>query len=341
MHHRLIALSFFVIGCGSSATVSADDVLATADWEIVGGSRGPTVVSLSARQRLAVGAVLDASDDSWDNFCTGTLINPNLVITAGHCVEGYRRAELAFAIGGDAENPVESQSPSAIYLHPDYDPDGDAEYDVAVLRFSQPFTLADPIPANCDAVPAVGARVQVAGYGETASDEYNTRQWWAPVRVSAHSRFDLVVQGNGAGGCHGDSGGPLLAASGGVVSLRGTLSWGDDCGERDHYSRLDAHCPFFRTVPGFTAPATAAAPTTAQSGETTVEGVRFSAAQVIKVLALVNSATVSKLDDEVGLDARAAQNLVANRPYSSLAAVGAVAYVGPVALALLRDAVGP
>lgn len=49
------------------------------------------------------------------------------------------------------------------------------------------------------------------------------------------------------------------------------------------------------------------------------------------VLAVANQATLAALDDEAGLDGRAASGIVAARPFTTLAALDAVAYVGPVA----------
>jgi phosphatidylserine/phosphatidylglycerophosphate/cardiolipin synthase-like enzyme len=56
-------------------------------------------------------------------------------------------------------------------------------------------------------------------------------------------------------------------------------------------------------------------------------------------LALANdaAATVAVLDEAVGLDRRAAENIVAGRPFATLAEVDAVAYVGAAAMTTLRE----
>ena len=54
------------------------------------------------------------------------------------------------------------------------------------------------------------------------------------------------------------------------------------------------------------------------------------------VLDLANTAPLAVLDDEVGLDARAAQNIVDRRPFATLDELDAVPYVGPTALEALR-----
>jgi DNA uptake protein ComE-like DNA-binding protein len=69
----------------------------------------------------------------------------------------------------------------------------------------------------------------------------------------------------------------------------------------------------------------------------TVEGVDFTAQQVSAVVWGVNQATLQELDEVVGLDARAAQGLTAGAPFSDIASMGQVAYVGASALNRLRD----
>lgn len=67
------------------------------------------------------------------------------------------------------------------------------------------------------------------------------------------------------------------------------------------------------------------------------EGVSFTASQVTAVLELVNTASQAELDDDVGLDRRAAEGIVAARPLLDLNELGAVPWVGPSALRALQD----
>jgi hypothetical protein len=67
-----------------------------------------------------------------------------------------------------------------------------------------------------------------------------------------------------------------------------------------------------------------------------LEGVLLTDAEAAALLAAANGATELELDDDAGLDARAARNLVAARPLADLAAVGAVPYVGTSAIDRLR-----
>ncbi|RLB65063.1 MAG: hypothetical protein DRI90_03035 [Deltaproteobacteria bacterium] len=78
------------------------------------------------------------------------------------------------------------------------------------------------------------------------------------------------------------------------------------------------------------------ATTHAGSGSVTVEGVTFTAEQAAAVVWGVNQATAVELDDDVGLDSRAADNLVNEAPFNSVEEMSPVAYVGASALTKLR-----
>lgn len=75
------------------------------------------------------------------------------------------------------------------------------------------------------------------------------------------------------------------------------------------------------------------------SPDVTVENVRFAGWQAETVVWGVNTVPVGVLNGL--LDNRAAANLIAARPYTSVAAIGAVALVGPNALTALRGQARP
>ena len=68
-------------------------------------------------------------------------------------------------------------------------------------------------------------------------------------------------------------------------------------------------------------------------------GIDEGSPEALAVLALCNDTAVDvdELDDDAGLNATAAKNIVANRPYATLAELDAVPFVGPVALAALLE----
>jgi len=68
-----------------------------------------------------------------------------------------------------------------------------------------------------------------------------------------------------------------------------------------------------------------------------VEGVSMTAEEAEAVVALANDAGETTLDVDVGLDSRAAANLVSKRPFDTIQDVAAVAWVGGAALQAMLD----
>lgn len=310
---------------------------------IVHGSSHATVVSMTAAQNLAIGAVMDNSGGGgfW-NICTGTLIADKVVLTAAHCVEDgtgtvSSPSSMAFAVGPDAATPLQLSRVAQIHVHPGYNPRGmTAHNDLAILVLRTSIRDAQPMAYNCDTLAGsglVGQQVQNVGYGDTRTGgSSNTRKFFAVEDVVSIGNYDLTVDGHGeAGVCTGDSGGPVLRMHNGAVQSVGVLSWGDaQCGNKDHFGRTDAHCAFINSLASVQPPPVGL-------DAATVEGVTFDSAQASAVMELVNTSTPQTLDVEVGLDSRAAANIVAARPLDSLQALAAVSYVGTSALTLLRN----
>jgi len=73
----------------------------------------------------------------------------------------------------------------------------------------------------------------------------------------------------------------------------------------------------------------------AGDGKADTGGIAEGSPDALAVLALVNGADLATLDGAVGLDGRAAKNIVADRPFDTLKALDAVPYVGTIAFAKL------
>lgn len=68
-----------------------------------------------------------------------------------------------------------------------------------------------------------------------------------------------------------------------------------------------------------------------------IEGVPLTEAEATAILAVANGASQIQLDDDAALDARAAVNIVDERPFATMEALAAVSYVGRTALEKLLE----
>ncbi len=217
-----------------------------------------TILALTASPSMAIVGGHDASPGEYPAvaeisfgvfFCTGTLISPDTVLSAGHCGSltgaavaspvAYPPQAIDVTIGshhtGDGENvPVRSVTVSPDYLLSDGN-------DVSILKLTRNSVKAPTKVAGAGerSLWSAGTLATIAGWGvtEEGGDQPDTLQEaQVPITTdaycgNAYSNFDastMVCAGYPQGGvdtCQGDSGGPLFAG-GRVV---GATSFGEGC----------------------------------------------------------------------------------------------------------------
>src|SRR5580704_1687783 len=199
--------------------------------------------------------------------CSGTLIAPDIVLTAGHCSE--IEPQRIVAATSDYDHGGVEVVVAATIPHPSWS----MSYDVALLVLETPVPDIAPraIGIGCtfaDFVP--GSKVDLVGFGltdDTATGD-NTLLHEAMVQVTDPTCADgdgcrpsiapggeFVAGGDGVDTCDGDSGGPVYFATPrgevvvGVVS-RGVSGASSACGGGGIYVRTDKIAAWLAEVAG-------------------------------------------------------------------------------------------
>uniref|UniRef100_A0A1I8NFF8 Peptidase S1 domain-containing protein n=1 Tax=Musca domestica TaxID=7370 RepID=A0A1I8NFF8_MUSDO len=218
----------------------------------------PYQVSLQAYRR-----------NRWHHFCGGSIITPDHVLTAAHCVDKMQPQEihivagtLTWAKGGDRHRAV------SIRKHPQFSMSPKIINDVAILKVSPAFNLHKSTIStiHLGSTNRIGEKVNVriTGWGST-SPRPNTglpeklqELRYQTISNSECSRRGFKVTQNeicamdvkGKGSCMGDSGGPLVTTRK-PTQLVGIVSYGTvPCaqGIPDVYSRVSSFLPFINRV---------------------------------------------------------------------------------------------
>lgn len=211
--------------------------------------------------------VLDVRDNSVGQ-CSGTVVAPNLVLTAGHCAEDMQTGVVNEASGYQVvTGNVDWDAPTAetqvsgvtrVIPCPCFDRRTDVG-DVALLELSTPTSAPAVTFASS---PRGGTKALLAGWGKTHyNQEAPVEQLqWAPTAVQPAERCEreappfspasqicvVDTPARQTGACHGDSGGPLLMAAppavGGMVQIGVTDHGYGECATTSPsvFTRVDA-----------------------------------------------------------------------------------------------------
>ncbi|KAL9189089.1 hypothetical protein ACHAXT_011579 [Thalassiosira profunda] len=230
---------------------------------IIGGSKAP-----EGRYSYAV-----SLQDSYGHFCGGSMIAPDVVLSAAHCAGGTYQA----IVGRHALNSTDGDAIDvALEMpHPQYD-DDTTDNDFMLLFLARPTNETIDLASVSPNVVAVGSDVTALGWGDINADQdevtmaavlnevevqvitndacnasSSTEEGWEyDYHNEVTDNMVCAESSDVKDSCQGDSGGPLVVRSdSGVDEQVGVVSWGIGCAHPDFpgvYARVSAQYHWIR-----------------------------------------------------------------------------------------------
>jgi secreted trypsin-like serine protease len=222
-----LAIAGAASGAGPNQRIVGGDVADPGDWPFIAA----------------------VADRRGHQFCGGSVVDADSVVTAAHCAVGERPRDVHIITGRpdlDDEGDGQEIKVAEIKVHREYLRRG--RRDVAVINLKDPTTapavaLADMGTQASETTP--GAEVRVAGWGGTERDGGSPSDILLDVALftisdedcSSHFNFfqefeevcafgEQGLDGKYDDSCFGDSGGPLVADTPGDPVLVGIVSYG-------------------------------------------------------------------------------------------------------------------
>ncbi len=181
--------------------------------------------------------------------CSGALVAPTIVLTAGHCTYDGDPAHYTVSGGVEARDlPDWTRAVTAVVQNTAYDP-VNLRHDVGLL-FLDEEPPVEPIPwlrGRDDGRYEDGTPIVAVGYGTaggTQGDDRGTRRR-VEMEILKATESKFRFGGDGENVCSGDSGGPILAEVEGRETIVGIAAAADEaCAEVGIAMRTDDNAEF-------------------------------------------------------------------------------------------------
>jgi hypothetical protein len=217
--------------------------------------------------------------DPFSHRCSGTLISPTVVVTAGHCTDGVDNGRAYFlqavgpnyspdafgGLGGDETTGYPYENGITFHRADNYgNLDLPNTRDAGVVVLDEPYTppsgkfgllpdagLIDRLVAEAGASGKQSVRFTTSGYGLLDQDPRPDPGQRERMMATSHlientnplTTYQLKTTNNpskGMGGsCNGDSGGPVFVAGTRIIAAVVSFGWNPQCKGQDFSYRLD------------------------------------------------------------------------------------------------------
>jgi hypothetical protein len=178
--------------------------------------------------------------------CTGSVIAPEVVLTAAHCLYSPVSAPLPDVVVGWPLAMGQRFSATRQWTHPLFDPVTHAN-DIALVVTSRPL----PVPAlsmmRASLGDVRGDAVTLVGFGlVSASSKSLSGRHEGSALVASVAATTLTLHGDPSLPCNGDSGGPVILNVDGSARIVAIISYGDEkCRDYAVATRVDAYATSF------------------------------------------------------------------------------------------------
>jgi len=227
--------------------------------QIIGG----TVAAPGAWPFQAALLLAADPDNASAQYCGGSVIHAEFVLTAAHCVDFVDRSQIHVLTNTQSlDSGGIRHAVAKIAVHPNWNPDT-SDFDIAVLKLKRkvkgirPAKFAQIITTTQEEADLAAPRTNamVIGWGDInpgGGQTYPTELHEVQVPIVKRSKCNapesydgavtprMICAGFAAGGkdsCQGDSGGPLVVknAAGKFRTQVGVVSWGEGCALANFY----------------------------------------------------------------------------------------------------------